>query len=67
MEGTRNIRLTQKRWLPVPHIIEHLLPTLYGENFVFRVGTFEELGDNHESLTQTNRNWYCERTFMIDW
>jgi hypothetical protein len=38
---------TSNKWLPVPHIIEHMLPTLYGDEFTFRVGTHRELGDNH--------------------
>jgi hypothetical protein len=38
---------TTQRWLPVPHIIEHMLPELYGDEFSFRVGDFNEMGTNH--------------------
>jgi hypothetical protein len=35
------------RWLPVPHIIEHMLPTIYGEKFSFRVAELADMGSNH--------------------
>jgi hypothetical protein len=38
---------TEDRWLPVPHIIEHTLPQLYGDDFTFRVGEMDELRGNH--------------------
>ena len=41
------LEFTTHRWLPVPHILEHMLPTLYGEDFAFRVGFFAEIGSNH--------------------
>jgi hypothetical protein len=41
------LRFTSVRWLPVPHIIEHMLPTIYGEDFSFRVEGLDEMGSNH--------------------
>jgi hypothetical protein len=38
---------TSDCWLPVPHIIEHMLPELFDGDFVFRVGEHRELGSNH--------------------
>ncbi len=38
---------TTVRWLPVPQIIEHLLPKMYGEDFSFRVAECVEMGSNH--------------------
>jgi hypothetical protein len=38
---------TKERWLPVPHIIEHMLPQLYGDDFVFRVEEIADMGENH--------------------
>jgi IrrE N-terminal-like domain len=48
--GVRIRRLlgyTEKKWLPVPHIIEHALPQLFGDDFAFRVAEPEELGADH--------------------
>jgi hypothetical protein len=38
---------TEHRWLPVAHVIEHMLPQIYGEDFAFRVGLMSEMGSNH--------------------
>jgi len=38
---------TTDYWLPVPHMIEHLLPTVFDGDFMFRVGEYSELGSNH--------------------
>jgi hypothetical protein len=43
----RLLGFTAERWLPVPHIIEHMLPQLFGDTFVFRVGEHSEMGTNH--------------------
>lgn len=38
---------TDDRWLPVPHLIESVLPSLFGDRYSFSVGTREELGEQH--------------------
>lgn len=35
------------RWLPVPHIIEHVLPEKYGDAYSFRVEDERAMGSNH--------------------